>query len=286
MSLVAVGLVLLSALLHAVWNLFNKDTADKWGFYVAQGVCAILLYGGPAVWFALRHPPDPTGLWLSALSIAVHCGYAIYILKSYEVGDLSLAYPLSRTAPVLVTAWEAVVSPTELTTVGVAGALLASIGGVALQLPALRLFGARAVLRAPVTRYALSAAAFIAAFTVVDKVGVARVHPFLFLYLIMAGEFVVLTGRLGRAAAARARREFHANRRPIVFTAVAGPVSYLLILWALVIEPASYVLSLRQTSIVFGVLLGRLVLREGEWRTRLAGAAIVVVGGLLVALGG
>ena len=50
--------------------------------------------------------------------------------------------------------------------------------------------------------------------------------------------------------------------------------------------PASYVLGLRQTSIVFGVVLGRIVLGEGETRYRLAGAAIIAAGSILIAAAG
>ena len=72
----------------------------------------------------------------------------------------------------------------------------------------------------------------------------------------------------------------------MLFTGLVGPFSYLLILWVLATAPASYVLGLRQTSIVFGVILGRVFLGEGETRYRLAGAAIITLGSVLIVAAG
>jgi uncharacterized membrane protein len=285
MSLIAVLLVLTSALLHATWNLFSKDTPDKWGFFVAQGMCGLAFYALPAVWLWRSHSVS-AGLIFILLSIATHAGYAIYLLKAYEVGDLSIAYPLSRSAPLLVVVWDIILLPASLSVPGIAGAVLAGLGAMTLQLPSLRRCGLRAVLSLPVTRYALLTAAFIAAFTVVDKSGVARVHPFLYLYLIMLGEAGVVALSVGRGAPARALREMRRNWRPITFTAIAGPFSYILILYALRTEPASYILGLRQSSIVFGVIFGRMFLGEGETVYRVVGAAIIALGGLMIAAGG
>lgn len=62
-----------------------------------------------------------------------------------------------------------------------------------------------------------------------------------------------------------------------------GPFSYLLILWVLTQAPASYVLGLRQTSLIFGVLFGRFLLQERETGYRIFGAGTIAVGGLLIA---
>ena len=142
------------------------------------------------------------------------------------------------------------------------------------------------MLRQRVTRYALMTAVFIAAFTIFDKQGVGHMPPFIFLYLISFGEFALIGLRLGSGAVPRVARELRANPGQLLFTGIGGPFSYLLILWVLTTTPASYVLGLRQTSIVFGELLGHFFLGERETLYRLAGALIVASGSALIAAAG
>ncbi len=288
MPVAAVALVLLSALLHAVWTFFNKgSSADRWAFFFAQGVATIALWAPLAAWRgAAMASAAPSGWWWAGASAVTHAGYAVYLLKSFDAGDLSVAYPLSRTAPVLVALWDMLTVRAQLTAGGFVGALCTGCGAVILQLPALRARGGRAVLGENVTRYALITAVFVAAFTVIDKQGVACLDPLVYLYILTAGEFSLIGLRLGRGALSRLVNELRLHGRAIVIAAFIGPFGYLLILWVLAGAPASYVLGLRQTSIVFGVLLGRIFLGEGETRYRLAGAGVIAAGSVLIATAG
>jgi uncharacterized membrane protein len=282
----AVALVLLSALLHATWNLFGKDSADKSAFFFAQGLTTLLL-GLPIVYRLWPEHSLSSAAWtLVALSAMAHAAYALYLVKAYEAGDLSVAYPISRTAPALVLLWEITVGRQHLRLWGILGVSLAVLGALLVQWPMLRRRGLHGVLRADVTRYALMTAVFIAIFTVVDKHGVAQVNPMIFLFLILTGEFPVFGVRMGRHLSARVHAEWRRSWRTILATAIVGPSSYLLILWALQAAAATYVLSLRQTSIVFGVILGRLVLGETSSRYPLLGAGVITLGGALIAVGG
>ncbi|MBI4515531.1 MAG: EamA family transporter [Deltaproteobacteria bacterium] len=286
MTPVAIGLVLLSALLHAAWNLFGKDSQDKSAFFFAQGLTVLALFWPAVLWLWPAEPISRWGWILVLLSAVAHGGYALYLVKSYEAGDLSVAYPLSRSAPALVLLWEVTIGRQSLSVMGAAGAMLAVAGALLVQWPLLRRRGLGGVLRAPVTRYALITAVFIAGFTIIDKLGVTQVPPFVFLYLILAGEFPVFAARMGSALIPRLRLEWRRNWRRIATTAMLGPFSYWLILSALRSAPGTYVLSLRQTSIVFGVVLGRFVLGEVGSRYPLLGALVITAGGVLIAVGG
>jgi len=282
----AIALVLLSALLHAAWNFLGKGSNDRWAFFFAQSLATAVLYAPVCLWWWPHGGIDPIGWFWIAASAVTHAGYAFYLLKAYDAGDLSVAYPLSRTAPILLAAWDVATARQQLSAAGVAGAVLAGLGALTLQLPALRLRGGRAVLSDHVTRYSLLTAVFVAVFTIIDKQGVTHVHPLVFMYLILTGELALVGMRLRGTAVVRMRRELRRNASGVLFTAVMGPFSYLLILWVLAASPASYVLGIRQTSIVFGVILGRLFLGEGETRYRLAGAGIIAAGSVLIAAAG
>jgi uncharacterized membrane protein len=286
MTGVAIALVLLSAVLHAAWNFLNKGSRDRWAFFLGQGAVTLVLYGVALAWVWPRLSIDAPGCWWAAASAVTHAGYAFYLLKAYDAGDLSVAYPLSRTAPALLAVWDMTMTRGQVTAGGVVGALLAGVGALTLQVPAMRSRGLRAVLHDHVTRYALITALFIAVFTLIDKEGVAHLHPLLFLYMTGVGEFSLLLLLVGRGAPARVARELRGNGRAVLFVALVGPFSYLLILWVLTTAPASYVLGLRQSSIVFGVLLGHFFLGEGETRYRLMGAAIIACGSVLIATAG
>lgn len=283
MSSVAILVVLLSALLHATWNFFNKGSGDRWGFFLGQGLVLAVFYAPVTLWLLPSAPITATGwLWIG-LSTVAHVGYAFHLLKAYDAGDLSVAYPLSRTAPVLVAIWDVATTRGLLTAGGVGGVMLSGFGALLLQLPAIRLHGAGAVWRAPVTRYALITALFIAVFTIIDKQGVHAVHPFLYLYFFSLGESLLMTLVVGRGVFRRVAGELRRGWRQILFAGVMGGFSYLLILWALTESPASYVLGLRQCSIVFGVLLGWFFLGEGETRYRLIGSLVIASGSALIA---
>ncbi|GIW44753.1 MAG: membrane protein [Candidatus Binatia bacterium] len=283
MSAEALLAVVFSAFLHALWNLFNKGSEDRWAFFLGQGMIAALSYLPLAVWlFRANGGALRDWVWV-LLSVAAHAAYAVYLLRAYDAGDLSVAYPLSRTAPVLLAAWDAVVAGEPVTAAGIAGALLAGGGAIVLQWPSIRLHGLAAVVRLPVTRYALATACFVALFTLLDKQGVQRFHPLVFLYFVSLGETCVISFVLGWGWSERLRREWKRNALRMAMTGLLGGFSYLLILWALASAPASYVLGLRQCSIVFGVVLAHFFLREAETRYRLLGAAVIATGSALIA---
>ena len=141
MTGVAIALVVFSAVLHAGWNYFNKGSGDRWAFFLGQGVVNVALCTPAFLWYWPRTSIGATG-WACIVGSAVtHAAYAVYLLKSYDAGDLSVAYPLSRTAPVLVVGWDLLTARGALTAAGVLGALLSGLGVLVLQLPARALEG-------------------------------------------------------------------------------------------------------------------------------------------------
>jgi len=81
------------------------------------------------------------------------------------------------------------------------------------------------------------------------------------------------------------RREWRRNRVPAVAVGLLAPTSYVLVLYALVFTPVSYVAPVRETAIVFGSAMGVFLLREGNARIRLISAAIIAAGVVMMAVG-
>ena len=105
MEIYPLGLVLGSAFMHVLWNILVKSSRDKlvfmgWGFLFSA------LFYLPLFLMNLgKSPIPPLGWTLIWISGFIHIVYTITLTKAYDKGDLSLVYPLARSAPLFVTFW-------------------------------------------------------------------------------------------------------------------------------------------------------------------------------------
>jgi len=135
----------------------------------------------------------------------------------------------------------------------------------------------------PGTGWAVLTGLTIAAYALVDKAGVARLHPVPYIGLMFAGcLLLLLPAALGNAG--RLRREWTVNWRAIVIASAMTLTAYLLVLFAFRLSKAGYVVAARETSIVLSVVIGRVWFRERRLGARLAGAAFVLAGVACLAL--
>jgi drug/metabolite transporter (DMT)-like permease len=269
----ALALALAAAALHAVWNLLLARARDvRAATTVALAVGVALFAPVAAATWDVEAGAVP---WIAA-SAALEVLYFALLTDAYGRSDLSLVYPIARGgAPVLVLVGAAIVG-TTLEPLQALGVLLVGLG----------ILGVRG-LRGPVDRtgvvLALSIAVTIAAYTLVDKEGIEHASPVSYLVLVLvpvALAALAWHGATGRLAALGA--ELGAS------SLAAGAFSfgaYALALGALSLAPAAAVAAVRETSILFAVGLGYAVLREPVGRMRAVGAALVVAGVALVALG-
>jgi len=266
------AVVLLGALLHATWNLLIKRRANTRlataGLYSAAGLIAALV-------LPLVGPPAAASAPYLAASTAAELLYGVLLAATYEVGDLSHAYPLMRgTAPLLVAVGSVVLVREPLKGATVLGVLIVCVGILSLILDA------RTERRSAVaTRLALLNACAIATYTTIDGMGV-RVSGnaagySLTLFLLIAVPWALYAVRTLR------RSEPGTLRREIPWMLLGGACSlgsYGLALWAMTRAPVAAVAAVRESSIAFGVLLGALVLRERVTRARALAAAIILIG--------
>jgi drug/metabolite transporter (DMT)-like permease len=222
----------------------------------------------------------------AALTLANYVGLAL----AYERGELSVIYPVSRGGVLLFLPPLGYLTLGErIDAIGIAALALIVIGIIALQLPALSWHALRTfwptVLRSPATGFAMLASLAAAAYTLWDKRAVLRVPPFTYFYLYTVGVAVAYAAfiikRYDRGAIAR---EWTLNRSPILQVAFFNTIAYLLVLYALREGTSSYVVALRQLSIVFGVFLGWWLLGETVQAAKRIGVILLVAGCVLVAL--
>ncbi|WP_138468852.1 EamA family transporter [Poseidonocella sp. HB161398] len=261
--------VLLAALLHAGWNALLKTGLDR-----ASGVLLLALVQAAIALPLLPFMPLPAAAawpWIAA-GAGLHAGYKMMLARAYDAADLSQAYPLARgCAPLIVTA-AAVLALGETPGPRVLAAIAAISLGILVMAarggPAGRMEG-RAL------AYAGATACFTAAYTLADGIGarIAGSAPAFVLWMAL-GDAVLMAAWAG----ARRGRAAFAVLRPAWRSGLAAGAmslgSYGIAVWAFTRAPIAMVAALRESSILFAVVIAGLVLREpvGRWRWASAGA--------------
>ena len=271
--------VILAALLHAGWNTLVKGGADKYASMAAVvlGHVPLALLG-----IAFAPPPSAAGLpWLAA-GIALHLGYQLFLIAGYRAGDLTQVYPIARgSAPLIVAA-----ASVGLLGVVLSGAELLAIGLIAAGILSLALVRRADGARNPrAVVMALGTGCFIAAYSLVDGMGARASGTALGYWSWAALGNAVLFCAWTAAAKPRLLGTALRDRRLLALGLGGGSASYLayaLVVWAFTQAPIALVTALRETSIVFALLFGVLILRERLDLAKVASTMMTILGaGLL-----
>jgi drug/metabolite transporter (DMT)-like permease len=290
----AFSLVLLSAVLHAAWSVSIKGSRDPLLFNVLQLAAPFAATLAMLPTIPLGELPPRVFALLAATAVC-HTGYFWWLTRALEHGDLTLVYPIARSTPAFLPLLAVPLLGEELSPGGllgiatvVAGLWLVQAGSGGLRL---------ASFASPAARYAYLTLAATVGYGLVDKLAMAELaaapwpcpvprSAFWVLMLSSTSSLLFLPLAL-RARGARAIAA--AARADLATPSLAAGVSllgYALILKALETAPASYVVAVRQTSVLFALALGVMRLREEPGRARVAGAAATVAGVALIALYG
>jgi len=300
MPAIAFGLVLVAALIHALWNFVAKKSGGDIRVSLLSNIALCILWAPVGIWFMWRDVAAFGAVqWsLVAASGAIHVVYFVTLLRGYRLGDLSVVYPLARGTGPLITAFVATTFLDEALGVvgwagvlGIVGGIMIIAGGPAL-LKSMR-GGSHSRhdlmrLRAGVG-YGLVTGAFIAAYTVVDGYAVkhAGMSPVLVDYLSNVVR-LPLTALLIWAIRQREPLPLLAYAkqmwRPALAIGSLSPIAYVLVLYAVAMAPLSQVAPVREVSMLFAAFLGGSQLGEHNRRARLFGAACIAGGVVAIAL--
>ena len=285
MSLLALTLVLTSAVLHATWNLLAKRSNGGAAFTWLFAALTSLIYAPVALTFYLVTRPTLTltHVGIIAVSSAIHVAYFLSLQRGYRAGDLSLVYPLARgTGPLLATV-------AAVLFLGERPTYLALVGTALVVFSVFMLAGGFGALRETKDRrailYGLLTGFFIACYTVWDgyAVSVALIPPVLFFWLSEVIRALMLLPVALRNPA-EVKREWLEHKFEAIGIAILSPLAYVLVLTALVFTPVSYVAPTREISILIGTLFGARLLAEKDAARRLVAASGMVLGVALLAL--
>ena len=284
MTATALVLVICAAVLHAAWNALAKRGREPLAFLWLASMVAT-----PAFFpFAARELAI-SGLPMRAVpfvigTVLLHAVYFYALGRAYATGAYSVVYPIARglgVALVPIVAWMWL--DERLSPLGVAGIALVIVGVLVLHQVGGRRVAVSAGALGSASLWAVVTGLTIASYSVLDKVGVTRLHPVPYIFLMEAGCVVAFTPVMFRRLAA-ARAEWDANRWTIMATGVMSAGGYTLVLFAFQLSKAGYVVASRELSIVLSALIGSLLLGEGRLSPRLGAATIVLAGVACVAL--
>jgi drug/metabolite transporter (DMT)-like permease len=270
-----VAVVLLAAVLHAGWNVAVRAGHDR------RRESALMLVGGAVLAVVLLPflPALPMAAWPYVLISSLLNGlFFILVAEAYAHGGIALAYPLMRgVAPMLTLVSSWLLLGEGLPPLAWIGIAVICGGVVALA----RRRGDAAEARA--ARFALANAVVISAYTVNDAVGVRVSHTPLTYTLWMFPLSAIPTLLW--------LRRFTSLAVPSLVEAVRGICAagasigaYTLVLWAMTRAPVAPIAALRETSILLGVVLARLLLGERPGRRGWSGAVAIAAGAVLLRL--
>jgi drug/metabolite transporter (DMT)-like permease len=275
--LLATVLALTAAILHASWNLLVKQSTDRrlalWGqFTIGGAISAVVL----AIWSISASPPDIAWRW-AIISGATHVPYLMLLSRAYDRGDFSMSYPIVRGAGALAAAAGGVLLLNDsLSVTSTIGIVIAVLG-----LFVLAKSGSWHVVGA-----ALAVASTIAVYSVVDGHGTRQSQPVAYaLALNIAAAFFV-----SLYASVHSRKQMiptlKAHWKVMSLAGVFSTVAYMLVMIAYRHAPVGYVASLRESSVVIAAFAGWKMLDEGDHKRRIASAAIVLAGLVVLVIGG
>ncbi len=291
MSIIAIILVILSAAMHAGRNYLTKKATDKQAFVWWYEVVGLLLFTPLFIIYFPAVSLSSDVIWgFILVSGLLHFVYWVFLTKALETGDLSLVYPIMRSSPALVLLFSIFVLNEDVSPQGVAGILLVVLGSYAINM---RHFSfsewvgpLRALFRDRSIQFAFLTLVTVAAYSVVDKVAVGHIHPVAFAYIYPWFSMLLFSGYIRQCKVkGEIKNEWRANRKTILVCGFLSIFGYFLILVAFTFERVSYVVGLRQVSIIFAVLLGGYALKEKHQKLRFISASIIFIGTFLIAFG-
>ena len=249
--------IILAAFLHAVWNVMVKNEDNK---YLA--VTAIVLGHVPiSVLIILLTPiPSVESIPFIILSALLHIGYEWYLLSAYRFGDLTKVYPIARgTAPILITIVSLIFLGVILSNFEILGIFIISLGILSLSLQ-----GAKGIKNRSAVIYALVTGFFIMGYSITDGYGARVSNSFLsymgWSFILNATIFPIILKINNKSEIIT--KTFKEGKKIFFIGGTLSYIVYGIVIWGFTQAPIALITALRETSIIFALLIGTFFLKE------------------------
>lgn len=298
MTLTAFWLILLSAVLHASWNFISKTHRPSVVFYAQSSGTAALFWLPMLLYVRPDFTQLPLNFWLFMLgSVFFNVTYYTGLAHAYAKSDISMAYPMARSLPVLLTAVITVLFGfgTPPGALAWCGLVLISCGCLLLPLPSLKAFNWKTY-RTPVLGFIILAALGTTGYTIVDSFGIKlaieslenvnNLHGCIYMSLVEPLNCLGLL--LVTAGSKNNRLEFKKSFARSIWPSLSGvacSLAYVLILAAMpFVSNVSFVQAFRQMSLPLCIIAGIVILHERCTLTKVIGCLAIVAGLVLTSI--
>lgn len=278
MTPAVIAIVLASALMHAAWNAVLRFRGDRMALMTMLATMSALI-ALPGLFF-VDFPRAEAWPWLM-LSVGLHLGYNVFLANAYAHGELGKIYPLARgTAPMLTLGASLLLLGEDISPVAAAGVLVLGMGILTLALDG----GPQALMASRRgLAFTLVTSLFITGYTLSDGVGARAAqdpHAYV-LWLFVLDGIPLLAWALLRQGRTTGRM-IAQNWKPGIVAGTLSLGAYWIAIWAFTVAPIALVAALRETSVIFAVIIGVLFLKEKVKAVRILAVAIVMAGLVLM----
>jgi drug/metabolite transporter (DMT)-like permease len=277
--MIAVFLILVSAILHAIVNILTKRADDKYAMRLLIGVFSAVAVA-PVLFFLPL--PHGAAVWCLLGTAFVHAFYELLLVKSYETSAFSAVYAIARGTAPLFTAVGAILllheHPPPIQLLGIA---LVCGGVIAIGISHRASDGIRKGIG-----YALATGVTIGCYTLIDATGVRSVSvalTYILWFFVAHGLTVLVTapGIRGPSVILNARRQWRLG----LLLALFSDLGYGAAMLAWRYGATAKLAALRETSVLFGTALAMSFLGERMTARRWIAAGVIVMGAILVQAG-
>jgi drug/metabolite transporter (DMT)-like permease len=275
MSLTVFLAVIAAAAMHAAWNALVKVRTDRFAS-ISITALGMALVAVPVLPF-VDVPHAAVWPWIIA-SVIIHVGYRLFLIMAYNAGDLAQTYPLARGAAPLMTAVGAIFLVHEVPgPIAILGILLLSGGTLLMSLRG----GLLGQLNGRAVGYALATSVFISGYTLVDGNGArlastASSYAAWLFFCDGLCSMVIGFYYRGKGLLTVIAREWKTG----LMAGALSAGSYWIAMWAMTRAPIASVAALRETSIVFAMIISVFVIGERMTAWRVTAAACIVAGAI------
>lgn len=291
---ISIVLVLFSAFFHALWNYYGKSSRSPQLFFFWIGIFTVSV---AVLSFALQLPIVPKPVWIYIIASGIiHFFYWLCLSRAYMSGEISYVYPIARSAPGFIPFFAFLFLDERLSAQGLVGIFLILFSIYLLQLRGggLTFKDLLVYIRRPASVWALLTLGTVIAYSLIDKAGMSEFYAhsaqrhawqpvsyFLtesIIAMVLYGSYIMLW------FPSRGITDIgHQEWKKVLATGVLSMLSYTIILYVYMTESVSYVVALRQCSVIFAVLLGGYLLKESQTKLRFMAAVVMVIGMFLIA---
>ena len=270
-------LVIFAAILHAIWNGMVKSYKDK-----VISVSAIVFGHVPIAIIVMLFLPLPTleSVPYIILSAIIHQGYQYNLISAYKIGDLTKVYPIARgTGPIVATLISIIFLGLLITKFQTLSIVLICFGIIILGI-----FSESSIKNNKAAVFSLATGFFIGLYSLVDGYGArTSLSPLSFLgwsFILNAIIFPFVLKYMGYTNVfSKVMKE-----AKIIFW-VGGTISYVvygIVVWCFTKAPIPIVGALRETSIIFALLIGTFFLKEKFTLIKIAAVLTIFFGIILL----